>query len=148
MRGSRLIAILGSCLIVVLIASAQADDEGKNQGVFTEKSLNGLFYIPCACEGNNADVGGSIHSAGMGSIHFDGEGNATITQLNLYTESGNTITRVVNRGYFPDNTPARFNWKYEVYPEGYGCLYGDPMGTGVEIQCDDPYSASFLISGR
>jgi hypothetical protein len=119
MRENRLIAFLGICLLAVFMASAQASDGHDRGHGFTEKSLQGTYYIPCACEGNETSTGGSIHSAGMGKIVFDGKGGATITQHNLYTEIGNQITRVVK-----DGVPvAKFSGSYEVDSEGNGLLF-------------------------
>jgi len=119
MRNIRLIEFLSICLLAVFMVSAHATGDQDVGHGFTAKSLEGTYYIPCACEGNETLTGGSIHSAGMGKIVFDGKGGATITQHNLYTEIGNQITRVVN-----DGVPlAEFSGSYEVNPEGYGLLF-------------------------
>mgnify|MGYP001816955735 CR=1 FL=1 len=139
MKENRLIAFLGTCLLAVFMVSAQASDDGHdNTGHgFTEKSLLGTYYIPCACEGNETATGGSIHSAGMGKIVFDGKGGATITQHNLYTEIGNQITRVVK-----DGVPlAEFSGSYEVNTEGYGLLFD-----GAFPPKDSDFTPSFMIT--
>jgi len=141
MRENRLIAFLGTCLLAVFMVSAQASgyhdhDHDRGHG-FTEKSLKGTYYIPCACEGNETATGGSIHSAGMGKIVFDGKGGATITQHNLYTEIGNRIIRVVR-----DGVPlAEFSGSYEVNSEGYGLLFG-----GAFPPKDSDFTPSFMIT--
>jgi len=137
MRENRLIAFLGTCLLAVLMASAQASD-GQDRGHgFTEKSLQGTYYIPCACEGNETATGGSIHSAGIGKIVFDGKGGATITQHNLYTEIANQITRVVK-----DGVPlAEFSGSYEVNSEGYGLLFD-----GAFPPKDSDFTPSFMVT--
>ena len=137
MRENRLIAVLGTCLLAVLMASAQASDGQDINHGFTEKSLQGTYYIPCACEGNETATGGSIHSAGMGKIVFDGKGGATITQHNLYTEIANQITRVVK-----DGVPlAEFSGSYEVNSEGYGLLFD-----GAFPPKDSDFTPSFMVT--
>jgi hypothetical protein len=137
MRENRLIAFLGTCLLAVLMASAQASDGRDINHGFTEKSLQGTYYIPCACEGNETATGGSIHSAGMGKIVFDGKGGATITQHNLYTEIANQITRVVK-----DGVPlAEFSGSYEVNSEGYGLLFD-----GAFPPKDSDFTPSFMVT--
>ena len=119
MKAYRLRAILVTCLLAVFALAAQASDKNAWGSGFTKKSLEGTYYITCACEGNVAG-GGSIHSAGMGKIEFRLDGGVTITQFNLYTEIGNVINR-----YVKDGEPlAEFSGKYDVDPEeGYGRLY-------------------------
>jgi len=137
MRENRLIAFLGTCFLAVFMASAQASDGHDRKHGFTEKNLQGTYYIPCACEGNETATGGSIHSAGMGKIVFDGKGGATITQHNLYTEIGNQITRVVK-----DGVPlAEFSGSYEVNSEGYGLLFD-----GAFPPKDSDFTPSFMIT--
>ena len=137
MRENRVIAVLGTCLLAVLMASAQASDGQDINHGFTEKSLQGTYYIPCACEGNETATGGSIHSAGMGKIVFDGKGGATITQHNLYTEIANQITRVVK-----DGVPlAEFSGSYEVNSEGYGLLFD-----GAFPPKDSDFTPSFMVT--
>jgi hypothetical protein len=115
----QLIKFLGTCLLAAFVVSAQANGQQKQGHDFTNKSLEGAYYIACACEGNETSTGGSIHSAGMGKIVFDGKGGATITQHDLYTEIANNITRVVK-----DGMPlAQFAGSYEVDSEGYGLLF-------------------------
>ena len=145
MKTQHLIAFLGTYLLAVFMVSAQAAGE---QGAsaspgFTMKSLEGTYYIPCACEGNETSSGGSIHSAGMGKIVFDGKGGATITQQNLYIEIGNVITRLVKDGVLQDGseTPAVFPGSYEVSPEGFGSLFD-----GAFPPEDNPYAPSFLVT--
>jgi hypothetical protein len=128
MKTQRLIVFLGTCLLAVFMVSAQASGEQGASPGFTMGSMEGTYYIPCACEGNETATGGSIHSAGMGKIVFDGKGGATITQHNLYTEIGNVITRVVKDGrmiLMPGEPPppAEFPGSYEVNSEGYGLLF-------------------------
>jgi len=137
MRENRLIVFLGTCLLAVFMASAQASDGYDRSHGFTEQSLQGTYYIPCACEGNETATGGSIHSAGMGKIVFDGKGGATITQHNLYTEIGNQITRVVK-----DGVPlAEFSGSYEVNSEGYGLLFD-----GAFPPKDSDFTPSFMVT--
>ena len=137
MRESSLIAFLATCFLAVFMASAQASDGHDRGHGFTEKSLQGTYYIPCACEGNETATGGSIHSAGMGKIVFDGKGGATITQHNLYTEIGNQITRVVK-----DGVPlAEFSGSYEVNSEGYGLLFD-----GAFPSKDSDFTPSFMVT--
>lgn len=150
MRENRLIAFLGTFLLAVFMASAQASD-GQDRGHgFTEKSLQGTYYITCACEGNETSTGGSIHSAGMGKIVFDGKGGATITQQSLYTEIGNVITRVVKDGRMilmpGEPPPAEFPGSYEVNSEGYGLLFD-----GAFPPKESEFTPSFMVtkvSGR
>jgi len=139
-----LIAFIGTCLLAVFMASAQASDGHDRGHGFTEKSLQGTYYIPCACEGNETATGGSIHSAGMGKIVFDGEGGATITQQNLYIEIGNQIIRQVKDGLLQDESgaPAVFSGSYEVDSEGYGLLFGGAFGPKE----DNPYTPSFMVT--
>lgn len=137
MRQRYLIAFLGTCLLAVFMVSAQAFDGRERDRGFTEKSLEGTYYITCACEGNETSTGGSIHSAGMGKIVFDGKGGATITQQNLYTEIGNQITRVVK-----DGVPlAEFPGAYEVNSEGYGLLFD-----GAFPPKDSEFTPSFMVT--
>ena len=140
MRENRLIEFLGTCLLAVFMVSAQASgdhDHDRSHG-FTEKSLEGTYYIPCACEGNETVLtGDSIHSAGMGKIVFDGKGGATITQHNLYTEIGNQITRWVK-----DGVPlAEFSGSYEVNSEGYGLLFD-----GAFPPKENEFTPSFMVT--
>jgi hypothetical protein len=136
MREHRLIAFLSACLFTIFMVSTQASSGHGGEHEFTGKNLMGTYYIPCACEGNEVSGGGSIHSAGMGKIEFDGNGGATITQQNLYTEIGNVITRVVK-----DGVPlSEFSGSYEVNSEGYGLLFD-----GAFPPKDSPYTPSFMI---
>jgi hypothetical protein len=137
MKTQRLIAFLGTCLLAVFIVSAQAAGEQGGPPGFTMKSMEGTYYIPCACEGNETSTGGSIHSAGMGKIVFDGKGGATITQQNLYTEIGNVITRVVKEG----EPLAQFAGSYEVNYEGYGLLFD-----GAFPPKDSNFTPSFMVT--
>ena len=137
MRKLHLIALVGSCLLAAFVVSAQASGGHERGPGFTNRSLEGTYYIPCACEGNETTTGGSIHSAGMGKIVFDGKGRATITQQNLYTEIGNQITRVVK-----DGVPlAQFSGSYEVDPEGYGVLFD-----GSFPPKDSDFTPSFMVT--
>ena len=144
MNMQRLIAFLGTCLLAVFMVSSQASGAQGSSPGFTVKSMEGTYYIPCACEGNEISTGGSIHSAGMGKIVFDGEGGATITQQNLYIEIGNQIVRLVKDGLRQDGTgePAEFSGSYEVSSEGYGLLYGGAFGPKE----DNPYTPSFMVT--
>jgi hypothetical protein len=144
MNMQRLITSLGACLMAVFMVSAQASDlQGAPRG-FTMESMEGTYYIPCACEGNEMSTGGSIHSAGMGKIVFDGEGGATITQENLYIEIGNQIVRLVKDGLRQDGSglPAEFSGSFEVNSEGFGLLFGGPFGPKE----DNPYTPSFMVT--
>jgi hypothetical protein len=133
----RLIKFLGTGFLAVLMVSAQASGDQNRGHEFTNRNLEGTYYIPCACEGNETSTGGSIHSAGMGKIVFDGKGGATITQQNLYTEIGNQITRVVK-----DGMPlAQFSGSYEVNTEGYGLLFD-----GAFPPKDSDLTPSFMVT--
>ena len=137
MRKLHLFAFLGACLLAVFEVSAQAHGGYHGGPGFTNRSLEGTYYIACACEGNETSTGGSIHSAGMGKIVFDGKGGATITQHNLYTEIANTITRVVK-----DGVPlAQFTGSYEVDSEGYGVLFD-----GAFPPKDNQFTPSFMVT--
>ena len=146
MRKLPLIAFLSTCILAGFVFSAQAIGAQGGSPAFTMKSMEGTYYIPCACEGNAALVnGGSIHSAGMGKIVFDGKGGATITQFNLYTEIANQITRVVQDGLFVGGGgQAVFSWSYEVNSEGVGVLY-DLNDTDSPAK-DDPLAPSFMVT--
>jgi len=148
MRENRMIAYLGACFLAFFMVSAEASGgHGWGHG-FTNKSLKGTYYIPCACEGNEVVSGGSIHSAGMGKIEFDGHGGATITQQNLYTEIGNKIVRVVENGKFLEGPheghPAQFSGSYDVNSEGYGLLF-DGAFPPEDYEYPE-YIPSFLIT--
>jgi hypothetical protein len=137
MRKLNLLALLGSCLLATFVVSTQAYGGHDGGPRFTNKSLEGTYYIACACEGNETSTGGSIHSAGMGKIVFDGKGAATITQQNLYTEIANTITRLVK-----DGVPlAQFSGSYAVDSEGYGVLFD-----GAFPPKDSDFSPSFMVT--
>jgi hypothetical protein len=137
MRKLRLIAFLGTCLLAAFGVSAQAYAGDTRGPGFINRNLEGTYYIPCACEGNETMTGGSIHSAGMGKIVFDGKGGATITQQNLYTEIGNQITRVVK-----DGVPlAQFSGSYEVDSEGYGLLFD-----GAFPPKESDFTPSFMVT--
>jgi hypothetical protein len=138
MKTHRFIGILGSCLMAVFLVSAQA--LGGGHGI-TEQSLRGTYFIPCAEEGNY-EYGGSIHVAGMGKAEFDGAGSVTITQQNVYTEVGTSITRMVMDGIMLGlNQPAQFSGFYKVNSEGFGQIYG-----GMFPPEDHPYTPSFLVT--
>ena len=143
MRKLHLIAFVGSCLLAAFVVSAQASDGHDRGPGFTNRSLVGTYYIPCACEGN-APGGGSIHSAGMGKIEFDGKGGATITQQNLYIEIGNQIIRLVKDGLYQDGSemPAVFSGSYEVNSEGFGLLFDGQFGPKE----GSPYTPSFMVT--
>jgi hypothetical protein len=137
MRKLHLIAVLSTCLLAAFVVSAQASGGHEPGPGFTNSSLEGAYYIPCACEGNETSTGGSIHSAGMGKIVFDGKGGATITQQNLYTEIGNQITRVVK-----DGVPlAQFSGSYQVDSEGYGVLFD-----GAFPPKESAFTPSFMVT--
>ena len=144
MKTQRFIAFLGISLAAIFLVSAQAAGGHDASPGFTMKSLEGTYYIPCACEGNETSSGGSIHSAGMGKIEFDGEGGATITQQNLYIEIGNQIIRLVKDGLFQDGSemPAVFSGSYEVNSEGFGLLFDGAFGPKDE----NPYTPSFMVT--
>jgi hypothetical protein len=89
MKKHRSIIIAGTSLFAILLVADQASNAHDWRHGYDKWNLKGTYYIPCACEGNAGTHGGSIHSAGMGKIYFDGAGRATITQFNLYTEIDN-----------------------------------------------------------
>jgi hypothetical protein len=138
MKTSRVLGFLASCLVAVFLTSTQALGDGYG---ITERSLWGTYLIPCAEEGNYED-GGSIHVAGMGKALFDGAGHVTITQENVYTEIGTTITRIVMDGNMVGlGLPAEKSGFYKVNSEGFGQIYG-----GMFPAEDTQYTPSFLVT--
>jgi hypothetical protein len=140
MTKRHMIAFFSLLIVMMFVVSIQAN--ARDHG-FTTKSVEGTYYIPCACEGNEVSSGGSIHSAGMGKIYFDGKGQATITQQNLYTEIGNVITRIIKDGIVvEEGYPGRiFKGSYEVNSEGYGLLFD-----GAFPPKESDYTPSFMVT--
>lgn len=164
MREPRRIALLSALILVAFVVPTQAFDhddyDGKHHG-FTERSLKGTYYIPCACEGNDLSInpfvgtqGGSIHVAGMGKAEFDGKGRVTITQQNVYIETTNSgVVRIVQDGVIlpPPLTgePAQFSGSYKLVGpknEGFGQIYGEFFPDDRFPPEDDPNTPSFLIT--
>ncbi len=135
MTKRHIIAFFSALLVMMFVVPIQADARGHG---FTEKSLKGTYYIPCACEGNEVSTSGSIHSAGMGEIYFDGKNKATITQWNLYTEIGNEIKRLVKDG----KPESKSTYSYKVFREGYGLLYDEAN----DLPENSPFTPSFMIT--
>lgn len=97
-----------------------------DQGVFTNASLKGTYYIPCASEGQ-------FHVAGMGKVQFNGRDMVTLTQYQVYTEIEGNIVRPVIDGViqppYPNaDSPAVRTGTYAVSREGFGeILWDDPQ---------------------
>jgi hypothetical protein len=130
-------------LVAALMASAQVSGgDARGHGI-TAQSLHGTYYIPCAEEGN-VEGGGAIHVAGMGKVEFDGQGNVTIDQENVYVEAGTVVTRIVMDGYMVGSDPpqpAQFSGYYKVNAEGFGQIFG-----GMFPPEDHPLTPSFLVT--
>jgi hypothetical protein len=149
MKANRIIGLFATFLVAMTLLPVQSlGGECRVHGI-TERSLNGTYFIPCAEEGN-VEGGGSIHVAGMGKVEFDGKGNVTITQEDVYTEVGTTVNRLVMDGQMvmPDGTlgdPAQFSGYYKVNAEGFGQIFGDEILAMFPPE-DHPYAPSFLIT--
>jgi hypothetical protein len=121
----RSIKLLSWTLLVVLFGfCSQAFARGVT---FTTASLNGTYYIPCACEGTASD-GTAIYTGGMGKVSFDGHGNVTLTQHDVYVAGSAGISRVVADEYQnvpPDYPLAQRTGTYSVDSDGFGKIVWD-----------------------
>jgi hypothetical protein len=91
---------------------------------FTLASLSGTYYIPCACEGA-AHNGKAIHTGGTGEVTFDGSGNVTLTQHDVYVEKNGKFTRLVADTSMPDGQTAQRSGTYSVDASGFGHIIWD-----------------------
>jgi hypothetical protein len=110
-------------IVPLFVFGFQAFADG---GRFTPASLSGTYYIPCACEGMTPE-GVPVYTGGMGEVFFDGHGNLTLTQRNVYVQQNGTFQRLVADGFMLDpNTglltvyPAQRQGTYSVDSDGYG----------------------------
>ena len=97
---------------------------------FTADSLNGTYYIPCACEGTAAD-GTAMYTGGTGKVFFNGKGEVTLRQQDVYLEQDGTTVRLVANGVRTDNGfDAERSGRYSVNSEGFGeIVWNDDYGT-------------------
>jgi len=112
-----------------------------NGARFTTASLNGTYYIPCACEGTASD-GTAMYTGGMGKVSFDGRGNVTLMQHDVYMEQNGETMRLVTDGIRNDNgMAAERSGRYEVDSEGFGeIVWNDKYGT-----CDSGENCPLLM---
>jgi hypothetical protein len=125
----RSIKLLPWALLVVLFGFCS---QALAQGVaFTNASLKGTYYIPCACEGtpgkvtlNGVEYTVPYRTAGMGKVYFDGHGKVTLTQHDVYVDNGNDgrISHIVADEHQGNlNGPlAQRTGTYSVDSEGFG----------------------------
>ena len=102
--------LVSSALLVVLFGFCSqtfAYDGGlfPYRGIFSDASLNGTYYIPCACEGTD------IRTAGIGKVHFDGRGSVTLTQYAVYIDNtADGIAQVVDMPLPTSWAAGRWGW--------------------------------------
>jgi len=113
---------------------------------FTAGSLNGTYYIPCACEGE-AHNGKAIYTGGTGEVTFNsGDKTVTLTQHDVYTEQKGKFTRLVaDTIILGTNQMAERKGTYTVDTDGhgYGHIVWYPDYGGCDPVDDCP---SFLIT--